>query len=754
MDNPLSDDDIDADMKGIQSEFIRRKQARLLDYAIAGRWDTVESLYQEDSSVRSAKLRISEDTVLHMAVSDRREDVVIKLLGFMRDDDEMKEILELRNAKGDTPLHLAAARGMVKTCELMTEKHPDLIKFRNHEGENPLFVAAFHGTKVVFRLLYGKLQSSILEVCRVSGRDFTAADSEFAVHLGRNDGKTILHCTILKEYFDLAIQIIQWQPYLVERRDEKGYLALHYLAEKPFAFRSGTSLGVVETIIYNCVWFDPLENKDSRKLDGGRAPDNYKTCLDFLLLVVQPLMLFVSRFKCWLQSATGDMHKENLQSGISVHEESGPSTSLDIQSSCKQPQSNGEDHHATVTPFKSLKYCIWFLLKYLFIIIVQFKCINVIIVKKQKNKLACRTVDKLLQNINPWAYDNDGINPKDTICEVDSHLGEEWMKPQEHVGEAIEGTGQLNMTPFLLAVENGVIEMVKRILYRVPMAIYDQKQSDKKNALLLAVQKRQIDVYDFLRNEFGSLSEILGKVDKNGDNALHIAASTAKQGPHLIPGDTIRMLWETKWYQYVKDSMPGYFFETPNKSGKTPQEVFTDTLERLVLVNKDSDQWVEATYGACLVVAGLIATVAFPSVTTVPGDYASDGVPTLRRHDAFHVYIFSSFLALCFSLTSIVTFLNILISGFQKSYYSKSPGHRLLVGLTSLYLSLGSMLVSFFAGHVLIPKGKTVHSCLPIYAVGLLPVIIITVMEFNLYFNLLHSVLGRRPQPSYKGFSL
>lgn len=201
MDNPLSDDDIDADMKGIQSELIRRKQARLLDYAIAGRWDRVESLYQEDSSVRSAKLRISEDTVLHMAVSDRREDVVIKLLGFMRDDDEMKEILELRNAKGDTPLHLAAARGMVKTCELMTEKHPDLIKFRNHEGENPLFVAAFHGTKVVFRLLYGKLQSSILEACRVSGRDFTAADSEFAVHLGRNDGKTILHCTISKEYF-------------------------------------------------------------------------------------------------------------------------------------------------------------------------------------------------------------------------------------------------------------------------------------------------------------------------------------------------------------------------------------------------------------------------------------------------------------------------------------------------------------------------------------------------------------------------
>lgn len=181
--------------------------------------------------------------------------------------------------------------------------------------------------------------------------------------------------------------------------------------------------------------------------------------------------------------------------------------------------------------------------------VVRFKCINVIITKKQKHTLACITVDKLLQNMNPLAYDNEEMNPEDNICEVDSHLGEERMNPQEDVGERIEGTGQLNMTPFLLAVENGVAEMVERILYCFPMAIYDQKQSDKKNALLLAVQKRQIDVYDFLRNKFESQSEILGKVDKNGDNTLHIAASSAKGGPQLIPGDTIRMLREMNWYQ-------------------------------------------------------------------------------------------------------------------------------------------------------------------------------------------------------------
>lgn len=211
IDNPLSDDDLDPDFQLVQSEILRGKQAILLDYATAGRWDKVESLYQEDFSLKTAKVRSSEDTVLHMAVSERREDVVTKLLGSVRDDDDMKKILELKNAKGDTPLHLAAARGMEKTCELMGEKHRDLIKFRNHEGENPLFVAAFHGTKDAFTLLHDKLRSSILEARQASGHhdldrvrsglDFTAADPEFLVHFGRNDGKTILHCTISREYF-------------------------------------------------------------------------------------------------------------------------------------------------------------------------------------------------------------------------------------------------------------------------------------------------------------------------------------------------------------------------------------------------------------------------------------------------------------------------------------------------------------------------------------------------------------------------
>lgn len=210
IDNPQSDDDFDPVFQRVESEVTREKQTRLLNYAISGRWDMVQKLDQEDSSLKMAKLRSSEDTVLHMAVSERRGDVVTKLLRSVRDED-MKKILELTNAKGDTPLHLAAARGMVETCELMTEKHPDLIKFRNRKGENPLFVAAVHGTKDAFKLLHNKLRSTILGARQASDHDdldtvrsapySTAADSEFSVHFGRNDGKTILHCTISREYF-------------------------------------------------------------------------------------------------------------------------------------------------------------------------------------------------------------------------------------------------------------------------------------------------------------------------------------------------------------------------------------------------------------------------------------------------------------------------------------------------------------------------------------------------------------------------
>ena len=50
-------------------------------------------------------------------------------------------------------------------------------------------------------------------------------------------------------------------------------------------------------------------------------------------------------------------------------------------------------------------------------------------------------------------------------------------------------------TPILIAAKNGVKEMVDSILEKFPVAIHDRNK-EKKNLVLLAVENRQPEVYE------------------------------------------------------------------------------------------------------------------------------------------------------------------------------------------------------------------------------------------------------------------
>ncbi|KDO61185.1 hypothetical protein CISIN_1g043593mg [Citrus sinensis] len=59
--------------------------------------------------IQAAKITNSEDTALHIAVSDGRSDIVLKLVESMGQN--ASNVLKLQNEKGNTALHLAAALG-------------------------------------------------------------------------------------------------------------------------------------------------------------------------------------------------------------------------------------------------------------------------------------------------------------------------------------------------------------------------------------------------------------------------------------------------------------------------------------------------------------------------------------------------------------------------------------------------------------------------------------------------------------------
>lgn len=105
-------------------------------------------------------------------------------------------------------------------------------------------------------------------------------------------------------------------------------------------------------------------------------------------------------------------------------------------------------------------------------------------------------------------------------------------------------------TPILLAAAAGVIEMVEKILQVFPMTIHD-RDSAGNNIVLVAVEKRQSHIYDFLlrRSDVFNKDLAFRVKDKNNNNALHIAAGLPNSQGWLIPTSMLQLQWEVKWYE-------------------------------------------------------------------------------------------------------------------------------------------------------------------------------------------------------------
>ncbi|KAJ1701225.1 hypothetical protein LUZ63_001004 [Rhynchospora breviuscula] len=302
-------------------------------------------------------------------------------------------------------------------------------------------------------------------------------------------------------------------------------------------------------------------------------------------------------------------------------------------------------------------------------------------------------------------------------------------------------------SPILIAARMGVTEMVKRILDKYPVALLDQDK-DEKNIVLLAVEYRRVHVYKFMLGIQTMKEHVFGKVDKDGNSAPHLAAMLSHSRPWSIPGAALQMQWESKWYKYVLDSMDPEIFATFNNQGKTAHEVFVDSHDTLV---KDGSGWLTNTSQSCSLVAALVATVAFASASTVPGGVdQQSGFPTLGQKPAFQLFAISSLVALCFSVTSLVMFLAILTSRYQVRDFEIGLPVKLILGLTSLFMSIAAMLVSFCAGDFFVVEEKLRFAAYPIYAVMCFPVTFFAIAQLPLYIDLIKATIKKVPERTEK----
>ncbi|KAK1554607.1 hypothetical protein Q3G72_014638 [Acer saccharum] len=681
----------------------------LFERAMRGKWVEFVEAYKTNPDIREARITKSGHTALHIAVSYGKIHVVMELVESL--GKTATNVLEIENDYGNTVLHLAATLGNVDICHCIASKQPNLIASRNKDDETPLFLAAHHGKKDAFLCL-----------------DFFSEEKDTSCR--KRNGDTILHAAISGECFSLAFQIIQYYPELVNSVNAKGQTPLHILASKPNAFHSSSRLRPFDRIIYHCMFVDKLKKEEydpkahpnnSGSKTALNFPRNYETCMTFFRII-----------KCWIRVfKSSSAGFEYL--GKTKDEENPPqqksSTSEGASLSAKKKIGENELYPPNCATFLLfLKLTIKGLLIILGVGILR---INKIIEKKERHTCANQIMNELVDRASTYTY-------KDNKCNSKENRTLEKEKAQQSCREE---------TPLLIAVKMGVAEMVEKILVKFPVAVQDMN-SENKNIVLLAVENRQTGIYQLLMNRKIFGDSMFRQLDKQGNSALHLAATFGEYRPWLIPGAALQMQWEIKWYRFVKKSMPPHFFVRCNAKDETPKEIFTNTHKELI---KEGREWLTKTSESCSVVAALIATVAYATSATIPGGVSQgSGKPVFEDRIQFQIFAISSLVALCFSVTALVFFLAILTSRYEEYDFAMDLPKKLLLGLTSLFTSIASILISFCSGHFFIIKDELRTAAYPIYVVTCLPMTIFAIVQLPLYFDLIWAIIKKVPQRSYK----
>ncbi|KAJ7006178.1 hypothetical protein NC653_005511 [Populus alba x Populus x berolinensis] len=729
---------------GLTSSTADSMLKNLFKFAMSGQWKKVVETYRSNPTACKARITMSGDTALHIAVNDGQEDTVQDLVEIISEQSgtEVKEVLEIANKRGNTPLHLAASMGNVKMCTCIARQDPSLVGVRNNDNETPFFSAALHGEKEAFLRLHS--------IC---------GPEKGRLYYRGKDGETILHVTISREYFDLSFQIIQLYGELVNFVDQRGTTPLHLLASKPTAFRSGSHLGGYKKIIYNCTFVEELRTEEvsNAPLDqpSGQHVKNHVLTKRFKDTErqtgdteSQQGSSEITKLEAKKQKHTWSVQimRELLQKTVMYEYENDGSSPLPRKVDETLPYDLGDGGPVTYSDMEEL----------------------------QENSQQMTKNDQV--NTGEDIQNKDGEGKEENTSEIGKMKIQILTAEKDGVTEMLEKilnlfqVGDMDLdtrnivlmttkkpkapamemreTPILIAAKNGIVEMVEKIIEKFPVAINDVN-AEKKNIVLLSVENRQPHVYQFLLSLKTTIvkESIFRQVDSKGNSALHLAATLGDFKPWSIPGAALQMQWEIKWFEFVKDSMRPNFFVRYNKEEKTPRDIFTETHKDLV---KNGGEWLTNTSESCSVVAALIATVAFATSSTVPGGVnETTGSPILEYQPTFKMFAISSLIALCFSVTSVVMFLAILTSRYQERDFGQDLPRKLLFGLTSLFISIASVLVSFCTGHFFVLRDELKYAAFPVYAVTCLPVTFFAVAQFPLYFDLTWATFKKVPQRSY-----
>ncbi|OMO93025.1 hypothetical protein CCACVL1_06671 [Corchorus capsularis] len=762
----------------------KTEEHELFEYAMEDQWEEVVKKYKENPKIHMAKITESEDTALHLAVSGGKLEFVLDLVEILGEN--ASNVLKAKNKKGNTPLHIAAELGNAAMCYCMASKDYKLVAETNEKNETPFYLAAQFGHEDAFLCLYFCYkQENRSDIC---SRDAS--------------GNTILHAAIDGEHFDLAFQIICKYPELVDTVNVNGLSPLHILAMKTNAFRSGSHLGLIDTILYRCVMVDEVKDKKYASKDylerfeeiGNRRPcypQNYQTCMRFFRMftgvvcfgmpsVVKICCIGRNRFLSFIKYNKNKGDEENPRGTDKISDQGG-SPNPKAKEKRKNELSTEQyiegclaANYATVIQF--LK----FVMKLVLVVLgLGFQRIKKITIKKQRHTWAAQVMNKLIDNTSMYKFSGGQTGP--TTAEFIPFNPTLMTSSRQHtsIETLIKQAGECqNETDSCKKEGNAAIFEKFLEEYNITGTVHSKSTS--KQALKMKFERKVAEesikpntpiliaasngITEMVKKILEKFPVAIQDVDPDNKNVMLLAVENRQTHTfqflierQILHDSVFRksdnhgnnaLHLAATYGQHRPWLIPGAALQMQwelkwYEEGQTPKQIFTATHKSLV---KDGSEWLTKTSESC----SLIATVAFATAANIPGGVNDNtGEPVLRNDPAFGVFAISSLIALCFSLTALVFFLAILTSRFEEKDFAKKLPRKLILGLTSLFTSIAAILVSFCAGHFFELRQDLRFAAFPIYTVTCLPISFFALAQLPLYLDLLWAICTRVPRRGY-----
>ncbi|XP_031251063.1 uncharacterized protein LOC116108967 [Pistacia vera] len=258
------------------------------------------------------------------------------------------------------------------------------------------------------------------------------------------------------------------------------------------------------------------------------------------------------------------------------------------------------------------------------------------------------------------------------------------------IGELIRKPSHLLFT----AVEKGNVEFITVLIRMCPELIW--KVDDPSQSIFhIAMVHRQESTFTLI-HAIGAHKDLIVAYKDNKNNMLHLAGKLAPPDRLKIDsGAVLQLRRELHWFKEVEKVVQPSYIESKNSARKTPHILFSEKHEKLL---REGEKWMKDTASSCMLVAMLIATVMFAAAFTVSSDNNNPtGKPIFLHQVSFLIFAVSETLALFCSATAILMFLSVLTSRYAEEGFMHSLPNRLIIGLTTLFISIATMMAAFGA---------------------------------------------------------